>query len=303
MWRQANKYGVPRMCFVNKIDRMGADFYKCVGMIREMLGATPAVLQLPIGTQPTPPDSDFVGVIDLVENTAIIWSGEEMGAKFNVIPLADAPVDDALKAKAAEYRAELIELAVEQDEEALMMYLEGEEPDVATMKECIRKGTLSNSLVPVLTGTAFKNKGVQPLLDAVIDYMPAPDDVEAIQGTTLDGATQIERVSSDQEPFSALAFKIMTGGLHESPCAATVCTSQIPSSGRSLSAAFTPVSWSPGAKYITRSRASASVSAACFKCMLMIVLKSSLPARVTLSPWRVSSKLPLVKHYATATVL
>ncbi|KAJ8609892.1 hypothetical protein CTAYLR_007510 [Chrysophaeum taylorii] len=210
VWRQADKYGVPRMCFINKLDRMGADFYRCVDMIKSMLGATPAVLQLPIGTQPTPPESDFVGVVDLVENTAIIWSGEEMGAKFDVIPLDEAPIDDDLKAKAAEYRAELIEVAVEQDEDALMMYLEGEEPDVETLKKCIRIGTLSGACVPVLTGTAFKNKGVQPLLDAVVDYMPAPDDVEAIKGTTLDGETQVERKSSDEEPFSALAFKIMT---------------------------------------------------------------------------------------------
>mmetsp|Transcript_17444 Transcript_17444/g.70094 ORF Transcript_17444/g.70094 Transcript_17444/m.70094 type:complete len:694 (-) Transcript_17444:938-3019(-) len=210
VWRQANKYGVPRMCFVNKMDRMGANFYNCVSMIKEMLGAVPAVLQLPIATTPTPPEADFEGVIDLVTNEAVIWSGEEMGAKFDRIPLDEAPIADELKTKAAEYRAELIELAVEQDEEALMAYLEGEEPDVATLKKCIRMGALSSAFVPVLTGTAFKNKGVQPLLDAVVDYMPAPVDVEAIKGTTVDGETPITRESSDSEPFSALAFKIMT---------------------------------------------------------------------------------------------
>ncbi|KAH8070956.1 hypothetical protein JL720_11570 [Aureococcus anophagefferens] len=210
VWRQANKYGVPRMCFVNKMDRMGADFYNCVQMIKDNLGAVPAVLQVPIATTPTPPEADFEGVVDLVTNEAIIWSGEEMGAKFDRIPIDDAPVSDEVKERAAEFRAELIETAIEQDEDALMAYLEGEEPDVATLKRCIRAGALSNAFVPVLTGTAFKNKGVQPLLDAIVDYMPAPDDVENIKGTSLDGETAMERASSDAEPFSALAFKIMT---------------------------------------------------------------------------------------------
>merc|ERR1712134_169371 len=202
--------GVPRMCFVNKMDRMGANFYNCVGMIKDQLGAVPAVLQVPIATTPTPPEADFEGVVDLVTNEAIIWSGEEMGAKFDRVPIADADIAEDIKEKAAEYRAEMIELAVEQDEDALMAYLEGEEPDAETLKKCLRTGTLSGAFVPVLTGTAFKNKGVQPLLDAVVDYMPAPDDVEAIKGTSLDGETSMERISSDDEPFSALAFKIMT---------------------------------------------------------------------------------------------
>ncbi|KAK7254260.1 translation elongation factor [Aureococcus anophagefferens] len=210
VWRQANKYGVPRMCFVNKMDRMGADFYNCVQMIKDNLGAVPAVLQVPIATTPTPPEADFEGVVDLVTNEAIIWSGEEMGAEFDRIPIDDAPVSDEVKERAAEFRAELIETAIEQDEDALMAYLEGEEPDVATLKRCIRRGALSNAFVPVLTGTAFKNKGVQPLLDAIVDYMPAPDDVENIKGTSVDGETAMERASSDAEPFSALAFKIMT---------------------------------------------------------------------------------------------
>ena len=210
VWRQANKYGVPRMCFVNKMDRMGANFYNCVDMMKEQLGGGFAVLQVPIATTPTPPESDFEGVVDLVTNEAIIWSGEEMGAKFDRIPLADADIDQSIKDNAAKYRAEMIELAVEQDEDALMEYLEGEEPSVETLKKCLRLGALSGAFVPVLTGTAFKNKGVQPLLDAVVDYMPAPDDVEAIKGTSLDGETAMERKSSDDEPFSALAFKIMT---------------------------------------------------------------------------------------------
>jgi elongation factor G len=147
VWRQANKYKVPRMCFLNKMDRTGANFYRCVEMIEKQLEAKPAVLQLPIGSE-----SDFVGVIDLVCNTAVIWENEELGAKFKVHPLADAPVSDDLKVKAAEYRAKLIELVIEQDEEALMMYLEGVEPSVEKLKECIRKGTLAFAFTPVITG-------------------------------------------------------------------------------------------------------------------------------------------------------
>jgi elongation factor G len=206
VWRQADKYNVPRMCFLNKMDRTGANFYFCVDTIVELLGATPAVLQLPIGTE-----SDFLGVIDLVKMEAIVWRGEDLGASFDVIPLDecnDIPlVDDALKAKAAEYHEKLVELAVEQDEDVLMEYLEGEMPDADTLKRLIRKGTLNLDLVPVVTGTAFKNKGVQPLLDAVIDYMPSPLDVLAIAGVTEDGE-QTERKSSDAEPMSALAFKV-----------------------------------------------------------------------------------------------
>jgi len=206
VWRQADKYKVPRMCFLNKMDRTGANFYFCVDTIIEMLGATPAVLQLPIGTE-----MDFLGVIDLVTMEAIVWRGEDLGASFDVIPLDecnDVPlVDDELKAKAAEWHEKLVELAVEQDEDVLMEYLEGEAPSPETLKRLIRKGTLNLEMVPVLTGTAFKNKGVQPLLDAVIDYMPSPLEVLAITGVTEDGE-ETERKSSDAEPMSALAFKI-----------------------------------------------------------------------------------------------
>lgn len=206
VWRQADKYKVPRMCFLNKMDRTGANFYFCVDTIIELLGATPAVLQLPIGTE-----ADFLGIIDLVTMEAVVWRGEDLGASFDVIPLAecnDIPlVDDALKAKAQEYHEKLIELAVEQDEDVLMAYLEGEMPDADTLKKLIRKGTLKLDFVPVLTGTAFKNKGVQPLLDAVINYMPSPLDVLAIAGVTEDGE-ETERLSSDAEPMSALAFKV-----------------------------------------------------------------------------------------------
>ncbi len=199
VWRQADKYGVPRMCFVNKLDRTGADFYFCVNSIIERLGARPAVLYLPIGME-----GGFKGLVDLVENRAIIWLEESLGAKFEY---AEIPED--LVEKAAKYRSELIEMAVEQDDALMEAYLEGNEPSVADLKALIRKGTLSMAFVPVVCGSAFKNKGVQPLLDAVVDYLPSPLDVPAIQGLKLDGVTPDERPSSDEVPFSALAFKIM----------------------------------------------------------------------------------------------
>ena len=175
VWRQADKYNVPRMCFLNKMDRTGADFYFCVKTIVDLLGATPAVLQLPIGSE-----SDFQGVIDLVQMKSIRWLGEDLGASFEV-----GEIPEELKEKAEDYHAQLVELAVELDEEALMAYLDGENPSPQELKRLIRKGTLAGNFVPVLTGTAFKNKGVQPLLDAIIDYMPAPTDVEAIKGTSV----------------------------------------------------------------------------------------------------------------------
>ncbi|MDP5279055.1 elongation factor G [Sphingomonas sp. DG1-23] len=199
VWRQADKYGVPRMCFVNKLDRTGADFYFCVNSIIERLGARPAVLYLPIGIE-----GGFKGLVDLVENRAIIWLEESLGAKF---VYQDIPED--MVEKAAKYRSELIEMAVEQDDDLMEAYLEGNEPSVADLKKLIRKGTLSMAFVPVVCGSAFKNKGVQPLLDAVVDYLPSPLDVPAIKGVLLDGETPDERPSSDTEPFSALAFKIM----------------------------------------------------------------------------------------------
>ena len=200
VWRQADKYGVPRMCFINKMDRTGADFYRCVDMIIDRLGATPMVLQLPIGSE-----DKFLGVVDLVKNRAIIWKDESLGAEFEY---KDIPAD--LADKAAEYREKLIELAVDQDDAAMEAYLEGNEPDVDTLMKCIRRGTLAGAFVPVLTGSAFKNKGVQPLLDAVVDFMPAPTDVAAITGVDADDPEkEITRNNSDNEPFAALAFKIM----------------------------------------------------------------------------------------------
>ncbi|MDO7842412.1 elongation factor G [Sphingomonas immobilis] len=199
VWRQADKYGVPRMCFINKLDRTGASFDYCVNSIVERLGAKPAVLYLPIGIE-----SDFKGLVDLVNNRAIIWLEESLGAKFEY---QDIPAE--LADKAAKAREALIELVVDQDDDVMEAYLEGHEPDVATLKRMIRKGTLNMSFVPVVCGSAFKNKGVQPLLDAVVDYLPSPLDVPAIQGLKLDGVTPDERPSDDSAPFSALAFKIM----------------------------------------------------------------------------------------------
>jgi len=200
VWRQADKYNVPRMCFVNKMDRTGADFYRCVDMIVDRLGSRPLVLQLPIGSE-----AEYLGVVDLIKMKAIIWDEETLGAKFHE---EDIPAD--LADKAAEYREALIETAVDADDDAMEGYLEGNEPDNETLKRCIRKGTIEGIFVPVLNGTAFKNKGVQPLLDAVVDYMPAPTDVAAIKGIDANDSTkEIERQNSDDEPFSCLAFKIM----------------------------------------------------------------------------------------------
>jgi elongation factor G len=199
VWRQAEKYKVPRMCFVNKLDRTGANFDMCVGMIRDRLGARAAVLYLPIGIE-----SSFKGLVDLVGNRAIIWLEESLGAKFEYQPIPDDLADLAAAA-----RMELIEMAVEQDDEVMEAYLGGEEPDTATLKRLIRKGTLNFSFVPVLCGSAFKNKGVQPLLDAVVDYLPSPLDIPPVEGLKLDGVGVETRPPADDAPFSALAFKIM----------------------------------------------------------------------------------------------
>jgi elongation factor G len=199
VWRQAEKYHVPRMCFVNKLDRTGASFERCVDMIKDRLGARPAVLYLPIGIE-----GGFKGLVDLVENRAIIWLEESLGAKFEY---QDIPAD--LADAAATARSELIEMAVEQDDDIMEAYLEGTEPDVATLKKLIRKGTLNFSFVPVLCGSAFKNKGVQPLLDGVVDYLPSPLDIKDVEGLKLDGETPDSRPPRDDAPMSALAFKIM----------------------------------------------------------------------------------------------
>ena len=200
VWRQADKYGVPRMCFVNKMDRVGADFYRCVDMIVERLGATPLVLQLPLGSE-----SNFKGVIDLILMKAIVWKEETLGAKFTY-----EEIPDDLKADSEKYREKLIEMVVELDDSIMEKYLDGTIPSEEEIKKLIRKGTIGSKFVPVLCGSSFKNKGVQPMLDAVVDYLPSPLDVEAIKGIEYKNEeNSIVRNSSDDEPFSALAFKIM----------------------------------------------------------------------------------------------
>ena len=201
VWRQADKYGVPRMCFVNKMDRTGADFFRAVEMMRERLNATPLVLQLPIGAE-----SDFVGVVDLLEMRALTWRGET--AKGEDYTVEEIPAD--LADQAAEYREKLLETLSEVDDEILEKYLEGEELSVAELKAAIRRATIADKINPVFCGSAFKNKGIQPMLDAVVDYLPSPMDVPAIEGTALDGDTPLQRKPSVSEPFAALAFKVQT---------------------------------------------------------------------------------------------
>jgi len=200
VWRQADKYNVPRICFVNKMDRIGADFDRCVRMIVDRLGAQPLVVQLPVGAE-----SELKGVVDLIAMKAIIWKDETLGAEFEV---TEIPAD--LQDRALAARETMIELAVEQDDTAMEAYLEGTEPDEETLKRCIRSGTCSLAFVPVLCGSAFKNKGVQPLLDAVVDFLPSPADVPAVKGIKPDSDETLVRESADSEPLSALAFKIMT---------------------------------------------------------------------------------------------
>jgi elongation factor G len=200
VWRQADKYRVPRICFVNKMDRIGANFFRTVDMIVDRLGAIPLVLHLPIGSE-----ADFVGLVDLVQMKAIRWKDESMGAEYVI---EDIPSE--LQAQAADFRARLVETAVEQDDAALEAYLGGEEPSLETLKKCIRKGTLEAKFVPVLCGSAFKNKGVQPLLDAVVDFLPSPLDIGSVKGESVDGDKELIREPSDDEPFCGLAFKIMT---------------------------------------------------------------------------------------------
>ena len=201
VWGQANKYGVPRMCFVNKMDRLGANFYDALDSIKDRLGANTATLQLPIGYE-----GDFAGVVDLITMKALVWQDEELGAKWNV---EDIPAD--LQDKAEEWRAELVETVATADEELMEQFLE----DDASITEdqlhaAIRRATIANEIVPVLLGTAFKNKGVQPLLDAVVRYLPSPADLPPVNGMTLKEDEKLTRDLNDEEPFSALAFKIMT---------------------------------------------------------------------------------------------
>jgi elongation factor G len=199
VWRQGDKYAVPRIIFANKMDKTGADFYQCVADIQEKLGARPVPLQIPVGAE-----SSFKGMVDLIKMKAIIWDGDGKDAKFSE---KEIPAD--LKDKAAEYRAAMIEAAVEMDDEAMAAYLDGHEPDAATLKRLIRKATITRAFYPMLCGSAFKNKGVQPLLDAVVDYLPSPADREAFKGIDVKTGQETVRRPSDDEPLSMLAFKIM----------------------------------------------------------------------------------------------
>ena len=201
VWRQADKYKVPRICFVNKLDRTGADYFRCVDMIKERLGAKPLVTQIPLGIE-----ASLKGVVDLVKMKAIIWKDENLGADFELIEI---PED--LKDKANKYRKELIETAVEQDEKLMEDYLNGKEISEINLIKCIRSGCLKFDFVPILTGSAFKNKGVQPLLDAVVNYLPSPVDIGSISGTipgSKNKEAKVVRKFDDNEPFSALAFKV-----------------------------------------------------------------------------------------------
>src|SRR5499433_912849 len=198
VWRQGDKYKVPRIVFANKMDKTGADFFKCLSDIVDRLGARPVAIQLPIGAE-----NNFKGVVDLVKMKGIVWNDESLGAKFDYV---DIPAD--LVDQAKEYREKLVESAVELDDDAMTAYLDGKEPDEATLKRLIRKAVLTGAFYPVLCGSAFKNKGVQPLLDAVVDYLPSPLDVPAIKGVDEDG-NEVVRKADDKEPLALLAFKIM----------------------------------------------------------------------------------------------
>ena len=199
VWRQGDKYKVPRIIFANKMDKIGADFYMCIDSVKKRLGIDPLVITLPIGIE-----SDFVGIIDLVNMKAIIWDSEALGATFQI---KDIPADMLDKAKS--YRERLIEQAVEMDDAAMEDYLNGKEPDIKTLKKCIRKGTIAFKLIPMMCGSAFKNKGVQPMLDAVVDYLPSPLDKGVVRGTKPDTDIEDTREMTDDAPLSGLAFKIM----------------------------------------------------------------------------------------------
>src|ERR1700691_4003109 len=198
VWRQGDRYNVPRIVFCNKMDKIGADFFQCLKDIVDRLGAKPVAIQLPIGAE-----NNFKGVIDLVRMVGVVWEEESLGAKYKDIKFRANLMDQAKK-----YREKLVEAAVELDDDAMTAYLDGKEPDVATLKRLIRKATLEGKFFPVFCGSAFKNKGVQPLLDAVVDYLPSPVDVPAVKGLDMKG-NEVERKSSDDEPMSLLAFKIM----------------------------------------------------------------------------------------------
>ncbi len=201
VWRQADKYNVPRMCFVNKMDRTGADFYRCVEMMKDRLAANTLVIHLPIGAE-----GDFRGIVDLVANNALVWplDDDSLGSTFEVVPIPDDLVEQA-----AEYRAAMLEEVAAANDDLMEKYLADEELTFEEIQAGIRKGTIANVFVPVLCGSAFKNKGVQPMLDAVVAYLPSPVDIPPTPGTDISGDVEMSRIASDDEPFAALAFKIV----------------------------------------------------------------------------------------------
>ncbi len=205
VWRQANKYKVPRMCFINKMDRIGANFYRTVDMVKDRLQAVPAVIQIPVGAGGPESNKPFAGLIDIVKMKALIWRDEELGAKWDEVDIPADQVDEA-----NEYRTALLETIATSDDEFMEKYLGGEEVTEADIKRAIRKGTLAFDFVPILCGSAFKNKGVQPMLDAVVDFLPSPLDIPAAQGTNAKGDEVVERAADENGPFAALAFKIVS---------------------------------------------------------------------------------------------
>ena len=212
-WRLADNYEVPRMCYVNKMDRSGANFLRCVDMIKKRLGARPLPIHLPIGSE-----DNFKGMIDLVEMKALVWESDDKDAEWKVLDISptiaddlgiEVPSDRAILADIAKFRTELVDTCLEMDDVAMEAYLEGTEPSVETLRACLRKGTITSAFTIVLCGSSYKNKGVQQVLDAVVDYLPAPTDVAAIKTVDADGNPVGERICSDDEPFSALAFKVI----------------------------------------------------------------------------------------------
>ncbi len=204
VWRQANKYRVPRMCFINKMDRIGANFYRTVDMVKERLQAVPAVIQIPVGAGGPESNKPFIGLIDIVKMKALIWRDEELGAKWDEIDIPEDQIDEA-----NQYRSELLETIATSDDEFMDKYLSGEEVTEAEIKRAIRKGTLAFDFVPILCGSAFKNKGVQPMLDAVVDFLPSPLDIAPATGTNAKGDQEIVCQPDENGPFAALAFKIV----------------------------------------------------------------------------------------------
>jgi elongation factor G len=204
VWRQANKYKVPRMCFINKMDRIGANFYRTVDMVKERLQAVPAVIQIPVGAGGPESNKPFIGLIDIVKMKALIWQDEELGAKWDEVDIPADQIDEANS-----YRAELLEVIAGSDDAFMEKYLANEEITQADIKKALRAGTLAFDFVPILCGSAFKNKGVQPMLDAVIDFLPSPLDIQAATGTNAKGDEELTRPADENGPFAALAFKIV----------------------------------------------------------------------------------------------